>query len=81
MLADACPDNRQNKQGGEDMEDRKLDKNLIFFIPGKPGSVFTYQAGYTVNNDLLSQTVEHLEYDTENKIRWVEERRAIPRPA
>jgi len=24
--------------------------------------------------------VEHLEYDTENKIRWVEERRAIPRP-
>ena len=21
------------------------------------------------------------EYDTENKIRWVEERRAIPRPA
>lgn len=63
------------------MVDRKLDKNLIFFIPGKPGTVFTYQAGYTVNNDLLSQTVEHLEYDTENKIRWVAERRAIHRPA
>lgn len=62
------------------MEDRKLEKNLIFFIPGKPGTIFTYQAGNAVNNDLLSQTVEHLEYDTENKIRWVEERRAIPRP-
>lgn len=62
------------------MEDRKLDKDLIFFIPGKPGTIFTYQAGHALNNDLLSQTVAHLEYDTENKIRWVEERRAIRRP-
>jgi hypothetical protein len=61
------------------MEDRKLDKDLIFFIPGKPGAVFTYQAGYAVNENLLNQTVEHLEYDTENHIRWVEERRTIPR--
>lgn len=63
------------------MEDTKLDKNLIFFTPGKPGAVFTYQAGHAVNDDFLSQTVEHLEYDTESKIRWVEERRAIPRPS
>ena len=61
------------------MEDRKLDKDLIFFTPGKPGAVFTYKAGYAVNSDMLSQTVEHLEYDTENTIRWVEERRTIPR--
>ncbi len=63
------------------MEDRKLDKNLIFFTPGKPGAVFTYQAGHALNNDLLNQTVEHLKYDTEDKIRWVEERRATLRPA
>ncbi len=63
------------------MGDRKLEKDLIFFTPGKPGAVFTYQAGYAVNNDLLHQTIEHLKYDTEKKIRWVEERRAIPRPA
>ena len=42
------------------MKERKLDKDLIFFIPGKPGSVFTYQAGFAVNNDLLSQTVDGL---------------------
>jgi hypothetical protein len=36
------------------MEDRKLDRNLIFFTPGKPGGVFTFQAGNTVNNDLLN---------------------------
>lgn len=63
------------------METQKLDKDLVFFIPGKPGAVFTYSAGYAVNNDLLSQTVENLEYDTEGKVQWVEERRAMPRPA
>lgn len=63
------------------MEDKKLDKNLIFFIPGKPGTLFTYQAGNVVNKDLLNQTVEHLEYDTENTVRWIKERRNIPRPA
>ena len=61
------------------MEDRKLEKDLIFFSPGKPGAVFTYKAGNAVNNDMLTQTVDHLEFDTENTIRWVEERRAIPR--
>jgi len=61
------------------MQERKLEKNLIFFSPGKPGAVFTYQAGYLVNDDMLNQTVDHLEYDTENTIRWVEDRRTIPR--
>jgi hypothetical protein len=61
------------------MEDRKLDNDLIFYVPGKPGAVFTYQAGNAVNQTMLSQTVDHLEYDTGSKIRWVEERRAIPR--
>ena len=63
------------------MEIKKLDKDLIFYIPGKPGAVFTYSAGFAMNNDLLSQTVEGLESDAEAKIQWVEERRSAPRPA
>ncbi len=62
------------------MEIKKLDKDLIFYIPGKPGAVFTYSAGYAVNNDLLSQTVENLKYDIEDEVQWVEERRSAPRP-
>jgi hypothetical protein len=60
------------------MEIQKLDRDLVFFISGKPGAVFTYSAGYTVNNDLLSQTVENLEYDSAGKVQWVEERRRCP---
>ncbi len=63
------------------MEIKKLDKDLIFYIPGKPGAVFTYNAGFAMNNDLLSQTVEGLEYDAEAKVQWVEERRSTARPA
>ncbi|MGD9333129.1 MAG: hypothetical protein PVJ53_17575 [Desulfobacterales bacterium] len=63
------------------MEIKKLDKDLIFYIPGKPGAVFTYSAGYAVDNDLLSQTVQNLEFDAEAKVQWVEERRSAPRPS
>ena len=63
------------------METKKLDKDLIFYIPGQPGAVFTYSAGYAVDNDLLSQTVENLEFDAEAKVQWVEERRSAPRPS
>ena len=63
------------------MEIKKLEKDMIFYIPGKPGAVFTYSAGYAVNNDLLSQTIENLEYDAGAKVQWVEERRSEPRPS
>ena len=63
------------------MEIKKLEKDLIFFVPGKPGPVFTYSAGFAMNNDLLDQTVAGLEYDTEAEVQWVEERRSAPRPA
>ena len=43
------------------MEIKKLDKDLIFYIPGKPGAVFTYSAGYALDDNLLGQTVENLE--------------------
>jgi hypothetical protein len=63
------------------MEIKKLDKDLIFYIPGKPGAVFTYSAGFAVDDSLLGQTVENLEFDAEAKVHWVEERRSAPRPA
>ncbi len=63
------------------MEIKKLEKDLIFYIPGKPGAVFTYSAGFAMNNDLLIQTVEGLEHDAEARVQWVEERRLAPRPA
>ncbi len=63
------------------MEIKKLDKDLIFYIPGKPGAVFTYSAGFAMSNDLLIQTVEDLEYEAEAMVQWVAERRSAPRPA
>jgi len=61
------------------MESKKMEKDLIFFNPGKPGAVFTYKAGFFVDSELLEETVEHLEYDTENKVEWIEDRRSKPR--
>jgi hypothetical protein len=52
------------------MEIKKLEKDLIFFVPGKPGPVFTYSAGFAMNNDLLDQTVAGLEYDTEAEVHY-----------
>ncbi len=63
------------------MEIKKLDRDLIFYIPGKPGAVFTYGAGFAMSNDLLIQTVEDLEYDAGARVQWVAERRSEPRPA
>jgi len=57
------------------MEARKLEKDLIFYVPGQEGTIFTFQAGNFIDSDLLSQTVSHLEQETETKIEWVEERR------
>jgi hypothetical protein len=57
------------------METRKLEKNLIFYNPGKSGTIFTYQAGHKVNSEMLDHTIDCLEYDSGRKIEWVEERR------
>jgi len=61
------------------MEIKKLERDVIFFNPGKSGAVFTYKAGFSLDSTLIDETVEHLEYDTENKVKWVEERRQKPR--
>ena len=61
------------------MEERKLEKDLIFYSPGQAGSVFTYQKGFLVNSEIIDQTVDHLRFDTESHIEWVEDRRRVPR--
>jgi hypothetical protein len=61
------------------MDERKLEKDLIFYSPGQSGSVFTYQKGFLVNSEIIDQTVDHLKFDTEGHIEWVEDRRRVPR--
>ncbi len=62
------------------MEEHKLGKDLIFFVPGQSGVAFTYKAGYLINDDLITQARDQLEYEMGNTIDWVMERRATPRP-
>jgi len=61
------------------MENRKLEKDLIFYSPGQSGAVFTYKAGNFVDSGLVEQTADNLEYETETRVSWVEERRLEPR--
>ncbi len=63
------------------MQNRKLEKNIIFYSPGKSGSVFTLMSGNFVDDHLIDQTVEHLEYEIESNVEWVDERRLTPRTA
>ena len=63
------------------MESHKIEKNLIFYSPGKPGSVFTYQAGRFITNNDIDEMVDHLEFDTGQHVSWIEERRAYQRTA
>ena len=62
------------------MKQTKLEKDLIFFSPGEKGAVFTIKAGNFYDDQLVDQTVNHLQYDTENPISWTEDRRLTPRP-
>jgi len=63
------------------MEDKMLEKNLIFYNPGMKGTVFTLASRNYITPELLKQTKEHLEYETEYPVSYTEERRAAPRPA
>jgi len=53
---------------------------MIFYNPGIKGAVFTLAANNYINQDILDQTIDHLEYETEYPIQYTEERRAKPRP-
>ncbi len=61
------------------MEQHKLEKDLIFFIPGQAGATFTYKSGNLINDDLIDQAKNLLKYETEKENEWVMERRAAPR--
>jgi hypothetical protein len=62
------------------MESRKIEKDLVFYNPGKPGSVFTYKAGHFITDADIHEMQEHLKFDTGQNVAWVEERRANQRP-
>lgn len=57
------------------VEGKKLEKNMIFYVPGQSGAVFTYQAGNLMNEEILKNTMDLLEVDVEGPIKHVEERR------
>ncbi|THB77383.1 MAG: hypothetical protein D3926_15575 [Desulfobacteraceae bacterium] len=62
------------------MENILLEKNMIFYNPGHKGTVFTLAANTYINQAMLDETIDHLEFETENPIEYVQERRAKPRP-
>lgn len=62
------------------MKQTKLEKDLIFYSPGEKGAVFTIKAGTFYDDQLVDQTVGHLQYEIENPISWTEDRRLAPRP-
>ena len=63
------------------MEEKKLEKNMIFYIPGQRGAVFTYQAGNLINDEILNSTMDALsdDMDVEGSIKYVEDRRVKSR--
>ncbi len=61
------------------MSGYKLEKDLVFYHTSEPGSIFTYKAGNLMTEKMLKETLDHLKYDTEKRVDWVEERRKIPR--
>lgn len=62
------------------MKERMLEKNLIFYNPGKRGTVFTLPAKTYVDSNLIQETIDYLEDETEYPIKMVEERRSKTRP-
>ncbi len=62
------------------MEGKMLEKNLIFYNSGMKGAVFTLASKNYITPELVQQTKEHLEYETEYPVSYTIERRAEPRP-
>jgi hypothetical protein len=57
----------------------KLQKDLVFFHPGKPGSVFTLKVGTLMTEKILREVLDHLKHVTGKKVDWIEDRRRLPR--
>ncbi len=61
------------------MKGRLLERDLIFFTPGKPGAVFSYSANHYITSTQLIKAQEFLVKETANPIVYVEDRRIKPR--
>ena len=61
------------------MYKKRLEKNMVFYTPGKSGSLFKMRSGDFVDSKLLTEAKEALEYESESKIKYVEDRRDYPR--
>ncbi|MEN8210950.1 MAG: hypothetical protein ABFR31_04475 [Thermodesulfobacteriota bacterium] len=57
------------------MEGYLPSKDLIFFIPGNPGIVFTHPAKHYITVEQLLRTQECLVQKTTNPIVYIEDRR------
>jgi hypothetical protein len=61
------------------MQRHKIETDLIFYIPGHHGAVFTYKAGHSVSDTDIKDMREHLKFDTSHNIGWIEDRRLCDR--
>ncbi len=61
------------------MENKKLEKDLIFYNPGNSGQIFTLKSGNFVSSELLDQTVDNLKFETDKAVEYIEERRSVLR--
>lgn len=61
------------------MESKMLESNMIFYVPGQSGAIFTYRAGNLMNDEILNNTMESLAFEVKGEIAHVEERRLEPR--
>jgi hypothetical protein len=77
----SAPSNGYYYLGVMFVENKKLEKNLIFYVPGKSGAIFTYQAGFFINDEILNKAMEALAIEVGDPIKHIEERRLKPREA
>jgi hypothetical protein len=61
------------------LENKMLEKDLVFYVPSHSGAVFTRQAGNLINDEMINETLEILADEVEGPIQYVEERRVKPR--
>jgi hypothetical protein len=62
------------------MQRHKIENDLIFYVPGQPGAVFTYKTGHSVDETDINGKREELKHDTGHNIGWIEDRRLCDRP-
>ena len=62
------------------MKQTKLEKDLIFYSPGEKGAGFTLKNG-NFDNQLVDQTVNYRQHETENPVICTEDRRLPSGPS